>query len=106
LAKAFGTGEGRKLTYTRVLHARILAEAQREPDRKADQAATWSLMTLRATVRKTDLPRSQPKPFARCCEGRPRLDTSTEYVTLLAKTGKWSLVQYKLYLLEGKERYL
>ncbi len=49
-------GRGRKLTYTSQQQARILAEVQREPDRKADQTATWSLMTLRAALRQTDLP--------------------------------------------------
>jgi transposase len=34
----------------------VLAEVQREPDREKDQTATWSLMTLRAALRKTDLP--------------------------------------------------
>ncbi len=49
-------GAGRKPTYTSEQHARIIAEVQREPDRKADQTATWSLMTLREALRKTDLP--------------------------------------------------
>jgi transposase len=49
-------GAGRKPTYTSEQHARILAEVQREPDRKADQTATWSLMTLRQALRQTDLP--------------------------------------------------
>ena len=49
-------GRGRKLSYTSEQQARIVAELQREPNRKADQTATWSLMTLRAALRKTDLP--------------------------------------------------
>jgi transposase len=49
-------GRGRKPTYTSEQQGRILAELQREPDRKADQTATWSLMTLRAALRQTDLP--------------------------------------------------
>jgi transposase len=53
---SIATGRGRKLTYTSEQQAYILAELQREPDRKADQTATWSLMTLRAALRKTDLP--------------------------------------------------
>lgn len=48
-------GAGRKATYTSEQRARILAEVQREPDRKEDQTATWSLMTLRQALRKTDL---------------------------------------------------
>ena len=31
-------------------------QVQREPDRKADQAATWSLMLLRQALRKKALP--------------------------------------------------
>lgn len=50
------TGRGRKPTYTSQQQARILAEVQRQPDRAADQTATWSLMTLRQALRKTDLP--------------------------------------------------
>jgi transposase len=49
-------GRGRKPTYTRKQRARVLAEVQREPDREKDQTATWSLMTLRTALRKTDLP--------------------------------------------------
>jgi transposase len=49
-------GRGRKPTYTSEQQARILAELQREPDRKADQTATWSLMTLRRALREADLP--------------------------------------------------
>ena len=49
-------GRGRKPTYTSEQQARILAEVQRTPDRKEDQTATWSLMTLRQALRKTALP--------------------------------------------------
>src|SRR5213079_1693637 len=55
-ALSIAAGAGRKPTYTSEQQARILAEVQREPDRKADQTATWSLMTLRRALRKTDLP--------------------------------------------------
>jgi transposase len=53
---SIATGAGRKPIYTNEQRARIIAGVQREPDRKADQTATWSLMTLRAALRKTDLP--------------------------------------------------
>jgi len=53
---SIAAGRGRKLSYTSEQQARIVAELQREPNRKADQTATWSLMTLRAALRKTDLP--------------------------------------------------
>lgn len=49
-------GRGRKPTYTSKQRARIVAEVQREPERKADQTATWSLMLLRQALRKTELP--------------------------------------------------
>lgn len=49
-------GAGRKPTYTSQQRARIIAEVQREPDRKEDQTATWSLMLLRQALRETDLP--------------------------------------------------
>ncbi len=55
-ALSIAAGAGRKPTYTSEQHAGILVEVQREPDRKANQTATWSLMTLRAALRKTDLP--------------------------------------------------
>ena len=49
-------GRGRKPTYTSEQQARILAEVQRPPDRREDQTATWSLMTLRQALRKEALP--------------------------------------------------
>ena len=55
-ALSIAAGAGRKPTYTSAQHARIIAEVQREPDRKADQTATWSLMLLRGALRKTGLP--------------------------------------------------
>jgi transposase len=53
---SIAAGRGRKLTYTRKPQARILAQVQRPPDRDEDQTATWSLMTLRTALRKSDLP--------------------------------------------------
>jgi transposase len=50
------TGRGRQPTYTSEQRARVLAEVQREPDRKVDQTATWSLMLLRDALRKAGLP--------------------------------------------------
>jgi transposase len=50
-------GRGRKPTYTSEHQARILAELQREPDRKEDQTANWSLTLLQRALRKSDLPR-------------------------------------------------
>ena len=53
-ALSIAAGAGRKPTYTSEQRARILEEVQRQPDRKEDQTATWSL--LRDALRKTALP--------------------------------------------------
>jgi transposase len=50
-------GRGRRPTYDRAARARIVATAQRPPDRKADGTATWSLATLQRTLRREGLPR-------------------------------------------------
>ena len=55
-ALQIAAGAGRKPTYMSEQQARILAEVQREPNRKVDQTATWSLMTLRSALRQTALP--------------------------------------------------
>jgi transposase len=49
-------GRGRKPTYTSQERALIIAEVQRSPDREEDQTATWSLSTLRQSLRKKQLP--------------------------------------------------
>jgi transposase len=49
-------GRGRKETYTQQQRARILLEVQREPERKADQTATWSLSRLQRALRRSELP--------------------------------------------------
>ena len=51
------TGRGRKPTYVARARARIVAIAQRQPDRRADGTATWSLSTLQRTLRKSDFPK-------------------------------------------------
>jgi transposase len=56
LALSIAAGRGRKPTYTSAQQTRILAEVQRKPDHKEDQTGTWSLMTLRRALRKSDLP--------------------------------------------------
>lgn len=40
-----------------VARARIVATAQRSPDRRTDGTATWSLSTLERTLRREGLPR-------------------------------------------------
>ena len=47
---SIAAGRGCKPTYTSQQQALILAEVQREPDRKVDQTATWSLMLLRQAL--------------------------------------------------------
>ena len=56
LALSIAPGRGRKPTYTSAQQTGILAEVQRKPDPKEDQTGTWSLMTLRRALRKSDLP--------------------------------------------------
>lgn len=56
LALSIAAGRGRKPTYTSAQQTRVLAEVQRTPDRKVDQTGTWSLMTLRRALSKSDLP--------------------------------------------------
>lgn len=56
LALSIAVGRGRKPPYTSAQQTRILAEVQRSPDHKEDETGTWSLMTLRRALRKTDLP--------------------------------------------------
>ncbi|SRR6266536_3399616 len=56
-ALQIGAGRGRRPTYDAAARARIVATAQRPPDRQVDGTATWSLSTLERTVRREGLPR-------------------------------------------------
>jgi transposase len=56
-ALGIAAGRGRRPTYDAVARARIVATAQRSPDRKVDGTATWSLSTLERTLRREGLPR-------------------------------------------------
>ena len=56
-ALEIASGRGRRPTYDAAARGRIVATAQRPPDRKADGTATWSLSTLERTVRREGLPR-------------------------------------------------
>jgi transposase len=56
-ALEIASGRGRRPTYDAAARARIVATAQRPPDRKADGTATWSLSTLERTLRREALPR-------------------------------------------------
>jgi transposase len=56
-ALRIAAGRGRRPTYAAAARARIVATAQRAPDRKTDGTATWSLKTLERTLRREGLPR-------------------------------------------------
>jgi transposase len=56
-ALEIAAGRGRHPTYDGAARARIVATAQRPPERKVDGTATWSLSTLERTVRREGLPR-------------------------------------------------
>ena len=56
-AVRIGRGRGRRPTYSVSGRAQIVATAQREPDRRSDGTATWSLSTLRRTLRRAGFPR-------------------------------------------------
>jgi transposase len=52
VAVRIARGRGRRPTYTPSARAQIVATAQREPDRRTDGTATWSLSTLQRTLRR------------------------------------------------------
>ncbi len=56
-ALRIATGRGRRATYSARERARIVAIAQRQPNRRTDGTATWSLSTLRRSLRRAGLPR-------------------------------------------------
>jgi transposase len=56
-ALEIAVGRGRKPTYVPSARARIVATAQRSPNRRADGTATWSLSTLQRTLRKKNFPK-------------------------------------------------
>jgi transposase len=56
-AVSIAAGRGRKPTYDPAARARVVATAQRPPDRKTDGTATWSLSTLERTLRREAFPR-------------------------------------------------
>jgi transposase len=56
-ALSIAAGRGRKPTYDLAARARIVATAQRPPDRKTDGTAAWSLSTLERTLRRERFPR-------------------------------------------------
>jgi transposase len=56
-ALQIAAGRGRPPTYAAAERARIVALAQRPPDREQDGTATWSLSTLQRALRHQGLPR-------------------------------------------------
>jgi transposase len=56
-ALTIAAGRGRKPTYDAAARARVVATAQRRPDRNVDGTAEWSLKTLERTIRREGLPR-------------------------------------------------
>lgn len=56
-ALRIGPGRGHKVTYGPGERARVVATAQRTPDREQDGTATWSRATLERTARSEGLPR-------------------------------------------------
>jgi len=56
-ALCIATGRGRRATYSASERARIVAIAQRQPNRRTDGTATWSLSTLRRSLRRAGLAR-------------------------------------------------
>jgi transposase len=56
-ALSIAAGRGRRPVYDAAARGRIVATAQRAPDRRADGTATWSLSTLRRTLRRAGLAR-------------------------------------------------
>jgi transposase len=71
-----GHGGGPPPTYTLAERNRILAEARRTPDREADGTATWSLLTLRQTLRTAP-------------DGLPKVSTGTIRAVLLEAGWSW-----------------
>src|SRR4051812_23387662 len=69
-ALRIAAGRGRRPTYDAAARARIVATAQRPPDRKVDGTATWSLSTLERTLRRRDSRRSGRRRFGGCCATR------------------------------------
>jgi transposase len=55
-ALMIAAGRGRPPTYDAAARAKVVATAQRAPDRRQDGTAVWSLSTLERTVRREGLP--------------------------------------------------
>jgi transposase len=71
-----GHGGGQLQRYTASEQERILREARRAPDRDADQTGTWSLTTLRRTLRQVS-------------DGLPTVSTATIWTVLHDAGFRW-----------------
>jgi transposase len=69
-------GGGKRITYTAKERERILKEARRAADREADGTATWSLSTLRRSLRQAD-------------DGLPEVSTYTIWKVLREAGFSW-----------------
>ena len=67
-ALSIAGGRGRKPTYDPTARARVVATAQRAPERKPDGTGTWSLSTLERTLRREAFPRLGATPIRRVRE--------------------------------------
>lgn len=63
-----GAGRGRKPTYDASARARIVATAQRPPERRQAGTASWSLGTLQRTLRQETYPRIGTSTIRRVLE--------------------------------------
>jgi transposase len=63
-AVAIAPGRGPRVTYDAATRAQVVALAQRQPDRKLDGTATWSLSTLERAVRREIFPAPSARTIA------------------------------------------
>jgi transposase len=61
-------GRGRRPTYAARARARMVATAQRQPNRRADGTATWSLSSLQRSLRRTGFPQVGTSTIRRVLE--------------------------------------
>ncbi len=79
-AVRIANGRGRRPTYPVSARAQIVATAQREPNRRRDGAATWSLSSLQRTLRRAGFPQVGTSTIRRVLQ-----DAGSSY----QRTRKW-----------------
>jgi transposase len=67
-ALTIAAGRGRTLTYDGTARGMIVASAQKQPDRREDQTATWSLSTLQRRLRRDGMTRIGTSTIRRILE--------------------------------------